>query len=121
MHRLSHNTPICTTDDIRRIESLAASRDEPPPLMERAGHAAAELARELAVSGKRVLVIAGPGNNGGDALVVARQLKNAWFNVEVLFTGDSATLPPDARAAHSAWREAGGLFVADLPRARECG
>lgn len=66
-------SPVCLTADIRRIEETA--RAAQPPLMERAGKAAAELAARLAGDERKdVLVLAGPGNNGGDALAVARIL-----------------------------------------------
>jgi hydroxyethylthiazole kinase-like uncharacterized protein yjeF len=83
--------------------------------MERAGLAAAELARELLVDGGSVLVIAGPGNNGGDALVAARHLKDWWFQVTVVFPGDTARLPPDAAAALQAWLKAGGELKKNIP------
>ena len=83
--------------------------------MERAGLAAAELARELAGGGKPVLVLAGPGNNGGDAFVVARHLKQWWFNVTVVFAGDEQKLSGDAASALAAWRAAGGKNVDSLP------
>ena len=121
MSRLTHGTPIYLTEEVRRIESAAAGGIDPPPLMARAGLAAAERARDIAQPGKRVVVIAGPGNNGGDALVVARHLKVGWFNVEVLFTGDAARLAPDAAAAHAAWIAAGGSFTNALPALHECG
>src|ERR687895_34239 len=109
MTRFPHATPVYRTEEVRRIEALAAALPDPPPLMERAGLAAAELARELAGdSGLPVAVIAGPGNNGGDALVLARHLKSWWFDVRVVFTGDSQKLSADAGAAFDAWRAAGG-------------
>src|SRR5712691_892315 len=44
-------------------------------LMEAAGKAVADLARsELAAAGKRILILCGTGNNGGDGLVAARHL-----------------------------------------------
>ena len=74
--------PIYLTEDIRRMER-AAGADE-PALMERAGRAAAELAARLASErSKDVLVLAGPGNNGGDARVVAERLKEKFFRVVV--------------------------------------
>jgi hydroxyethylthiazole kinase-like uncharacterized protein yjeF len=120
MARLPHGTPVFRTDEIRRIETAAAAQGG-APLMELAGLAAAELARELCHNGKRVVVVAGPGNNGGDALVLARHLKSSWFNVSVLFAGDANKLPADAKAAHAAWLAAGGTLAAEVPRMHDCG
>jgi len=73
--------PIYLTEDIRRMEHAAGAD---AALMERAGAAAAELALTLAGDkGKDVLVLAGPGNNGGDARVVAERLKEKFFRVHV--------------------------------------
>ena len=116
-----YGTPVFRTEDIRRIEALAAARIEPPPLMERAGLAAADLARTLATDGRRVAVLAGPGNNGGDAFVVARHLKNAWLDVDVVFAGAEEKLSHDAAAALTAWRAAGGTTGQELPALRDCG
>jgi hydroxyethylthiazole kinase-like uncharacterized protein yjeF len=110
----THGTPVYRNQDIRRIETLAAARTGPPGLMERAGRFAAELARELAGNGKRIAILAGPGNNGGDALVVARLLKQWWFGVDVLYTGDEHKLSADAAAALEAWRGAGGTLTESL-------
>ena len=76
------NGPIYLTEQIRRIEREAA--EAVPPLMERAGAAAAELAAQLASDrSKDILVLAGPGNNGGDARVVAARLQEQFFRVTV--------------------------------------
>src|SRR3970282_1037476 len=70
--------PIYLTEDIRRIEKAAG--EVAPPLMERAGAAAAELAIEIvSEKSKDILVLAGPGNNGGDARIVFRILKEKFF------------------------------------------
>lgn len=54
--------------------------DATPPLMERAGRAAARLA--LARFGKcHALIFTGPGNNGGDGLIMARELARAGCQV----------------------------------------
>lgn len=100
--------PVCRTAEIRALEAEAAARQPEPPLMERAGLAAAELARSILADGQRVLVVAGPGNNGGDGFVVARHLKSWWYAVTVLFTGPEQKLAPDAAAALAAWRSVGG-------------
>lgn len=82
--------PIYLTKDIRRIEEAAKE----VPLMERAGAAAAELAARLcAETAKDVLVLAGPGNNGGDARIVAERLRQRFFRVTLAGAAEAATLP----------------------------
>jgi hydroxyethylthiazole kinase-like uncharacterized protein yjeF len=69
-------------------------------LMERAGAAVAE-ATAARFAPCRALVLAGPGNNGGDAYVAARVLKSRQFDVRI-----EALAPPrtdDAKAAAAAW------------------
>jgi hydroxyethylthiazole kinase-like uncharacterized protein yjeF len=114
MYCSAENAPVYLTAEIRELEAKAALNLPPPGLMERAGLAAAEIARTL-TGGGRVLVVAGPGNNGGDAFVVARHLKSWWFKTDLVFAGDAAKLPADARAAHDAWHDCGGDILNDIP------
>ena len=81
--------PIYLTADIRRIEQ--ATGNVTPPLMERAGAAAAELAEKI-VAGQDILVLAGPGNNGGDARIAAARLQERFFRVTV--AGSPGEIPP---------------------------
>jgi ADP-dependent NAD(P)H-hydrate dehydratase / NAD(P)H-hydrate epimerase len=104
--------PIYRSADLRAVEAAAKAL----PLMERAGLAAADVARAMAgARNGSVLVLAGPGNNGGDGFVVARRLRAAFFDVTVVFRGDPAALPADAATAHGTWVGAGGTTVADIP------
>jgi hydroxyethylthiazole kinase-like uncharacterized protein yjeF len=122
MKGLPHNTPIYLSADIRAIEGAVATAARPMLLMERGGLAAAELAREVAGgNGKPVLVFAGPGNNGGDAFVLARHLKQWYFKVAVVFAGDEKKLSADASSALRAWRAAGGAVSEALPPAQGWG
>ena len=109
------NQPLYRSHDIRSIEQAAASISLSPALMERAGKAAADLAITLLGNRYAVLVLAGPGNNGGDALAAARHLKDRWFRVTVVLAGDPARLPQDAAAALQAWREGGGDVLSAIP------
>ena len=102
---------------IRAIEEkhLAAGAK----LMERAGLAAANAARTMLRNAGRhpanVLVLAGPGNNGGDAFEAALHLKRAGFEISIWFDGDAPRLPRDAQAAHAKWIAAGGTCSNRLP------
>ena len=92
------------TPALRRIEAAASGQ----PLMQRAGRAAAELAARLCRDdGGAILILAGPGNNGGDAFEAARWLHEWHFPVHVVFPGDPARLPPDAAAAYARFTGAG--------------
>ena len=106
--------PIYATQAIRKLEELAAPASG--TLMERAGLAAAEFARGICGdTAKSVLVIAGPGNNGGDALEVAAHLKRWFFRVRVVFSGARDNLSKDARAAFAKWEAEGGGLEKDIP------
>lgn len=73
-------------------------------LMENAGAAVArELRRRWPI--QPVVVLAGPGNNGGDGFVVARLLKNMGWPVSVALLGDRAALKGDALANADRWAE----------------
>jgi hydroxyethylthiazole kinase-like uncharacterized protein yjeF len=70
-------------------------------LMQNAGAAVAEVGLEMAESGK-ILVLAGPGNNGGDGFIAAALLRRAGRDVRVALLGARARLAGDAaRAAAS--------------------
>ena len=110
--------PIYFKAEIRTIEEGARTLPNAPKLMERAGQAAAKAVRAmLGECGRRVLVVAGPGNNGGDAFEVAAQLKNWFYRVDVAFLGSTAKLSSDAALAFRKWRDAGGLELSKHPEA----
>ena len=104
--------PFFRAVDLRRIEAAAVGQ----PLMQRAGLAAAELASAIvAECGSPLLILAGPGNNGGDAFVAAAVLRQRFFDVRVVFAGTADRLPPDAAAAHQRFVDAGGVTLAVIP------
>jgi hydroxyethylthiazole kinase-like uncharacterized protein yjeF len=120
MSTLKHNlsTAIYSMAEIREIEHLAAALPDRPQLMEAAGLAAAETARDhlLSTHQARVLVLAGPGNNGGDAFVTARHLREWRFKVTLVFTGEQANLSEDARRALDTWVAAGAEILPEIPK-----
>lgn len=83
---------LYSIDAIRSIERSALAELPKGTLMQRAGSEAASLAMHMldksADAKKEVLVLAGPGNNGGDALEMATILANNGVNVSVLLVAN---------------------------------
>jgi hydroxyethylthiazole kinase-like uncharacterized protein yjeF len=74
---------VVTVDEMRRIEAASdAAGHSYAAMMEQAGRTVADaiLARQE-ICGRQVLVLVGPGNNGGDGLVAARHLAQAGARV----------------------------------------
>ncbi len=87
---------------IRDIERNALASVPPGILMRRAGSATAELALQLlhaASPTPRVLVVAGPGNNGGDALEAAAILAEQGVHVEVVRVANASRHTGEAAQA----------------------
>jgi hydroxyethylthiazole kinase-like uncharacterized protein yjeF len=103
--------PILTAAAMRAAEARAiAAGTSVETLMDRAGTAAAEAIRRYAGLGS-VLVLCGPGNNGGDGYVIARRLHEAGLSVRVAALG----APKDGAAALA--RQAWGDAIEDLTAA----
>ncbi len=105
---------ILTISQLRALEQQHA--DAHPPLMARAGVAAADLLNRLLRSpGKRVALIAGPGNNGGDARAMLAGLNAAGQTVTVFDSRQPPT--PDMPIQWDALVD--GLYGIGLTRAPE--
>ena len=103
---------LCRAADLRAIEAAASDQ----ALMQRAGLAAAKLAITLCKDqGASILILAGPGNNGGDAFEVARHLRAQFYAVSLVFSGDPHRLPPDALAAYAHLISSGGATLDSIP------
>jgi hydroxyethylthiazole kinase-like uncharacterized protein yjeF len=72
-------------------------------LMENAGRAVADIVAARHPPGLRVVVVAGPGNNGGDGFVAARILAERGYRVRALLVGDANRLKGDAASAAQRW------------------
>ena len=108
------SAPILRARELRDVESRFAGAV--PGLMERAGKSVADAARRLASdTGAPILVVAGPGNNGGDAWVAAAHLREAFHRVIVLDVAGAPPKAPEARAARGIFAERGGEVVLQWP------
>jgi hydroxyethylthiazole kinase-like uncharacterized protein yjeF len=103
--------PVATAEEMRRADRRATERYGVPSLllMENAGRGAADaLERTLGpVGGRRVVVVCGKGNNGGDGFVVARHLLGRGARVSAWLVGRSDDVRGDARVNLEALRRAG--------------
>jgi ADP-dependent NAD(P)H-hydrate dehydratase / NAD(P)H-hydrate epimerase len=100
----------------REIERAAAAALPPHALMERAGLAVARLVCEIAPNARVIWLACGPGNNGGDGLEAAMQLRMMGREAVVTWLGDEASCPPDSCASLERAQDAGAWF-ADAPPA----
>ena len=97
---------IVTADQMRRIEDRSedtgVSKDA---LMERAGLETARYIRRVCAPlyGVPIVVLVGPGNNGGDGLVVARHLHRWGARVIVYICRDRRTPDPKLDYSERAW------------------
>ncbi len=89
---------LATGDQIRRADQVMIEELDFPGvlLMEEAGRKAAEFILATHPDHSRFLVLAGPGNNGGDGFVIARYLMREGKSVEIIlshaperYTGDA--------------------------------
>jgi NAD(P)H-hydrate epimerase len=83
-------THMITSDRMAAVDANAAALGvSQKQLMESAGNALAREVRDVADPGGRVVIVAGTGNNGGDALVAARFLEDYEVTVFLLGRADS--------------------------------
>src|SRR5262245_9174962 len=102
---------IVTSAEMAAAEAWCVEHGTPVQLlMDRAGAAVAEAARAMVGRAEgRIVVLAGPGNNGGDGLVAAGRLHRAGFQVNVGLAPRRAD-PDLPRAA----AEAAGVRLLDV-------
>jgi hydroxyethylthiazole kinase-like uncharacterized protein yjeF len=115
------DNPLYSVAQIRAIEQAAQPRLPPGTLMARAGEAASAYALEVlgGLPTGRILVLAGPGNNGGDALEVAANLANLGASVDVIHLAGAAPAPETQRALERA-RASCARFIDAIGDGRGC-
>ncbi|MGB6131142.1 MAG: NAD(P)H-hydrate dehydratase [Acidobacteriaceae bacterium] len=92
---------ILTADEMRAVDRVTAERYGVPSfeLMRNAGASVARFVLREFPECRRVAVLCGKGNNGGDGFVAARGLEAAGCKVRVLLLGFPADLKGDAKTA----------------------
>lgn len=112
--------PVLTREQMRAFDAHAIKDCKVPSLllMENAGRGAADVIERQLFSGsavgRRIVVVCGTGNNGGDGFVVARHLMGRGADVRVWLAGDPKKETPDCKAMHAAYKGIGGKFAEKL-------
>ena len=105
---------LCTSEQMRSIDRRSIESFGVPgfELMERAGRAVALSADRLlgGVAGKRVVILCGKGNNGGDGFVVGRILKEGGARARLLLFADRDAIRGHA-ATHLTLAEQAGVPI----------
>jgi hydroxyethylthiazole kinase-like uncharacterized protein yjeF len=95
---------VLTTSEMERADRLAIAAGTPGfALMMSAGQAVAEAAMDFVDEGS-ILVVAGPGNNGGDGFVAAAELAARGREVSVILLCERDSLQGDAALAARGWK-----------------
>lgn len=106
--------PLYTAAQVRELDRLSIEEAGIPgyTLMTRAGEACWQVLRSNWPAARRVSVLCGTGNNGGDGFVVARLALMAGLQVQLLQLGDAARIRGDAQNARADFLAAGGQVAA---------
>jgi hydroxyethylthiazole kinase-like uncharacterized protein yjeF len=107
---------VLTAAQMREADRLTTERYGIPgkELMENAGTAIAEFLREKFpdIASRKILVLCGKGNNGGDGMVVARLLKDFGATAVVYLFANPGSVEGDAAANLKRWQQSlGELYV----------
>jgi len=88
---------ILNTDQIRKADAETISRQSISSfdLMERAAQACTDWICENFDSSCRIAIISGPGNNGGDALAISRQLSKLGYSIRTFIVESGGDHSPD--------------------------
>jgi ADP-dependent NAD(P)H-hydrate dehydratase / NAD(P)H-hydrate epimerase len=109
-----HSWPLHDAATSRAVEQAALLQQSPHQLIERAGWAVARLALALYPHARSAVVLAGPGNNGGDALIAARWLAARGWRLHIHRIGPPPREGSDAAHALRA-AQAAGLTIRQGP------
>ncbi len=108
IRKIKGNMKVVTSEEMREIDKVAIEQYgiSSAVLMERAGLSVALKVKEL-LPYKKMLILCGSGNNGGDGLVAARNLHNWGFKVNVLMFAKKNILSSDCNKQYQIAKDMG--------------
>ena len=103
-HGLGFPLALLTSAELPAIDRhMAETGTSGYVLMDRAGAAVAREVDAFVPEARRIVVVSGPNNNGGDCMCAARIMRDAGRNVVLTVFGDPSQLPPDPMKAAEKW------------------
>ena len=111
--------PIVTAEQMRALDHRTITEGQVPSLvlMERAGTGVVTQleAQYGPLAGKRIIILCGKGNNGGDGFVIARLLRRKKARVHVLLLAPATELSRDAKAMYQRFHRTAGPSATTRP------
>lgn len=112
MAAITHGSGLFDAEQVRAHEqALYATGASPADLMRRAGEAAFASLRQHWPQANRIAVLVGPGQNGGDGVVLASLARAAGLSVDLISWEASPTFDGSAAVFWAQWVESGGAPV----------
>jgi hydroxyethylthiazole kinase-like uncharacterized protein yjeF len=116
---------LLTAAEMREVDRITIERGIPAiVLMENAGHRVVEYLerRYSPLREQRIVILCGRGNNGGDGLVIARQLRTRFEprSLDVVLAGAASDLHDEAAANCRMWLFCGGTIQPSLTPEMQC-
>ena len=104
----------------KEINDLEVEKEQiklSPTLVERAAKIIAEFTRNLATSQTRnIVIIAGAGNNGADAILAAKHLRDWFFDINLFVIKTQSTFSTNCLSALKTWNHA----LSDISTLNDC-
>ena len=95
----THGSAIFLSEEIKRYEKLNFLKKSSYSFMEKAGYEVFKFIRDNFKKRQSIIVLCGPGNNGGDGFVVAKHLIDKGYKTTVYTFVDSNSYQGDALKA----------------------
>ena len=98
MHN-THGLEIFSSNEMKNLEKANFKEKSSYSYMQKAGYQVFQFIKDNFKKKQLIIVLCGPGNNGGDGLVVAKHLKDSGYRVKVYIFADKNNYIGDAYKA----------------------
>ena len=95
----THGSEIFLSKEMKRFEKLNFKNKSSYSFMKKAGYRVFEFIKNNFKSKQSIIVLCGPGNNGGDGFIIANYLMNIGYKIKVYTLNDSNLYKGDALRA----------------------